>query len=266
MSKPLALVLGAAAAASLGLSACKGNGATFAAPSEASGNSEVTGGGPQSGTGRLKGKVIVLDPGHNGGKLLGHQVNIGNGYKSCDTTGTDTKAGYTEHEYAWDVSKRLRKLLVAEGAKVILTRQNDTGSGPCIDERAAIGNKAKADAVLSIHADGAPVKGRGFHVIQPKVVPGYNDGIIGPSRKLGTAVRNAYKSGTGMPYSTYTGSNGVTIRNDLGGLNLSKVPKIFIETGNMRNPGDAAKLSTPKFRQRIAVSLATGLADYFKRG
>jgi N-acetylmuramoyl-L-alanine amidase len=95
-------------------------------------------------------------------------------------------------------------------------------------------------------------------------VPGFNDGIIGPSKKLGTAVRDAYKAGTTITYSTYLGVDGVTVRDDLGGLNLSKVPKVFIETGNMKNPGDAAKLSTGTYRQRIAVALATGLTNYLR--
>jgi len=31
------------------------------------------------------------------------------------------------------------------------------------------------------------------------------------------------------------GKDGIDVRNDLGGLNWSTIPKVFIETGNMRN-------------------------------
>jgi N-acetylmuramoyl-L-alanine amidase len=247
--------------------ACTAQGATKADPPTAvSGNSKISSKASAAKAGKsLKGKVVVLDPGHNGGKVLGYQVKIGNGSKSCDTSGTATDAGYTEHAYTWDVANRLKKLLVSQGAKVVMTRHNDTGSGPCVTERAAIGNNAHADAAISIHADGTETTSpHGFHVIEPKPVPGYNDGIIAPSKRLGTDVRNAYKAGTGIPYSTYTGVNGVTVRDDLGGLNLSTVPKIFIETGNMKNPEDAAKLSSGPFRQRIAVALAAGLTKYLK--
>jgi N-acetylmuramoyl-L-alanine amidase len=65
-----------------------------------------------------------------------------------------------------------------------------------------------------------------------------------------------------MPPSTYTGKDGVTVRGDLGGLNLSTVPKVFIETGNMRNATDAALLTDPAFRQRAAEAISAGLDDF----
>ena len=46
-----------------------------------------------------------------------------------------------------------------------------------------------------------------------------------------------------MPYATYLGNAGLSERSDLGGLNLSDVPKVFIETGNMRSATDAARCS-----------------------
>ncbi|TDB86163.1 N-acetylmuramoyl-L-alanine amidase [Actinomadura sp. KC216] len=225
---------------------------------------------PASGGGSsvLDGKVIVLDPGHNGGNArhpaqINKQVKIGNGSKACDTTGTSTAAGYGEHAFTWDVSNRLAKLLRAKGAKVALTRKDDKGVGPCITERAALGNRLKADAALSIHADGSSASGHGFHIIEPIAVGG-NAAMVPRSAKLGKALRDAYRAGTGLPYSNYLGEDAIDRRDDLGGLNLSTVPKVFIECGNMRNKGDAAKLSTAPFRQRIAESLAKGLEAYLR--
>ncbi|GGV16986.1 N-acetylmuramoyl-L-alanine amidase [Actinomadura cremea] len=215
----------------------------------------------------LDGKVIVIDPGHNGGNAdnpaeINKQVRIGNGSKACDTTGTSTNDGYAEHAFTWDVSKRLEKALEAEGAEVTLTRDSDDGVGPCITERAGIGNELKADAALSVHADGTSESGHGFHIIAPKAIE-RNAGMAPASRELGTALRDAYKEGTGVPYSNYLGEKGMDFRDDLGGLNLSTVPKVFIEAGNMRNPGDAAKMTDPRFRQRMADSLAQGFQSYF---
>jgi N-acetylmuramoyl-L-alanine amidase len=212
--------------------------------------------------------VIVLDPGHNGGNArntarINKLVNVITERKPCDTTGAATNAGYAEHAFTWDVALRLKALLRARGAKVVLTRPDDAGVGPCITERAAIGNRARADAAVSVHADGGPPNGHGFHVIEPRPVPRHNVQIIPASRKLGLALRDSYAAATGIAYATYIGTDGLDVRDDLGGLNLSKVPKVFIECGNMRHPGDAAKLSTPAFRQRIAQSLADGLAVYF---
>jgi N-acetylmuramoyl-L-alanine amidase len=216
----------------------------------------------------LAGKVIVIDPGHNGGdakhpEIANKLVDAITERKPCDSTGTETASGYTEHAFNWDVANRLKKALEAKGAKVFLTRHNDTGVGPCITERAAIGNRHKADAALSIHADGAPARDHGFHIIEPKPIKGHNEKIVPASKRLGLALRDGYHKGTGIPYSNYRGTRAIDVRDDLGGLNWSTRPKVFIECGNMRSPGDAAKLESASFRQRIAQSLTDGFAAYF---
>lgn len=218
----------------------------------------------------LHGKTIAIDPGHNGGNYLhtaeiDRLVNAGTLRKPCDTTGTETASGYTEAAYNLDVALRLAALLRRAGAHVVLTRTTNTGWGPCINERAAIGNRAHADAAISIHADGGPTNGRGFHVIYPPPIPGLTAPIASACYRLALDIRNAYAAETGMPYSTYIGHHGLDERSDLGGLNLSKVPKVFIETGNMRNPLDAARLESAAFRQRVAIALERGFALFLKR-
>jgi N-acetylmuramoyl-L-alanine amidase len=217
----------------------------------------------------LDGKVVVIDPGHNGGNYrdpaaVNRKVNVLTHWKACDTTGTTTARGYTEAAFTWDVSNRLAKILKGRGATVKLTRSTNDGVGPCITERAAIGNNAKADAAISVHADGAPPNKGGFHVIIPKKINGPVDKVVGKSNKLGLAVRAAFTKGTGLPYSDYIGRQALSYRNDLGGLNLSTVPKVFIECGNMKNPAEAAKFQDPKFRQKIALALANGLQHYLE--
>jgi N-acetylmuramoyl-L-alanine amidase len=209
----------------------------------------------------------VIDPGHNGGNAahtreINRLVDAVTLRKACDTTGTATDKGYTESAFTLDVSKRLETLLQQAGAAVVLTRSDDSGWGPCIDERAAIGNRTHAAAALSIHADGGPASGRGFHVIEPAVIAGRNDSVVGPSRRLGTDIHDAYSRITGLPYATYIGRDGIDVRDDLGGLNLSDVPKVFIECANMRNGVDARQLEDPAFRQRIALAIADGINSF----
>ncbi len=219
-------------------------------------------------SGALEDAVITLDPGHNGANganpdEINQQVPIGNGEtKECDTTGTETASGYAEHAYTLGVAKRLRRLLERAGAKVVMTREDDNGVGPCINERARIGNRAGSDAALSIHADGGPSSGRGFHVIRPARTKGLTDDIYGASRKLAGRIRGAYERGTSIPPANYIGDDGIDVRSDLGGLRLSDVPKVFIETGNMRNAADAAKLESGRYRQRIAEALFDGLSKF----
>jgi N-acetylmuramoyl-L-alanine amidase len=228
---------------------------------------------PQSAKKPLAGKVIVLDPGHNPTNRLhasqiNRLVNIGTGSKPCDTTGTSTNAGYSEASYTLDVARRARKLLQAQGATVKFTQDGDRPYGPCVDERAAIGNRAHADAAVSIHADGAAAGDRGFHVILPSSVhAGAADtrAIAAPSKRLGLSLKSRFAADTSTSPSNYTGGGtGFTVRGDLGGLNLSKVPKVFIECGNMRDARDAARLSDAGWRQRAAHGIADGIAGFLR--
>ena len=240
--------------------------ASAAPPSAASTPAGAVSGAPTP-QGELAGKVIVIDPGHNGGnaahpEIINKKVNVINAFKPCNTTGTATNDDYSEHAFTWDVANRLAKILRAKGAKVILTRKNDKGAGPCVDERAKMANRAHADATLSIHGDGAPASGHGFHVIEPAVIKGHNEKVVPKSDRLGLDIRNAFHQGTGIPYSTYLGKKGLDVRSDLGGLNVATVPAVFIEAGNMRNAGDAATMKSAAGRQKMAEALSQGFVTF----
>jgi len=165
------------------------------------------------------------------------------------------------------VATRLDALLASEGATVVMTRATDNGVGPCVNTRAAIGNDARADAAISIHADGGPVTGRGFDVIAPAPVVSSisnNMAIVPASAQLAAEVRSAFAADTGEPPSDYSGSNGVDVRNNLGGLNLSTVPKVLIECANMQNPADSALTESPQWRQQAAQGLADGITAFLE--
>jgi N-acetylmuramoyl-L-alanine amidase len=125
-----------------------------------------------------------------------------------------------------------------------------------VNERAAIGNRAHADLALSIHADGGPAGGRGFHVIAPLAARAVSPTIVAPSLRFARQLR-ARLDGVGLRRSTYIGGGtGLVQRSDLGGLNLSRVPKAFVELANMRNAADARLLGRTRDRDRIALGLA----------
>ncbi|MGW3072254.1 N-acetylmuramoyl-L-alanine amidase [Kitasatospora sp. NPDC001132] len=218
----------------------------------------------------LAGRTVLLDPGHNPGNSahtaeIDRQVDIGNARKECDTTGTETNAGYTEAEYTLDVSRRARAILATRGAKVVLVQDGDRPWGPCIDERARAGADAHADVALSVHGDGGPAGGSGFHVIMPaRVVAGKADNaaIVDPSHRLGLLLRDRFHAATGEPYADYIAKDGLDTRSDLGGLNLSTVPKVFIECGNMRNSTDAKRMTDPQWRQQAAQGIADALTAF----
>ena len=225
---------------------------------------------PPTATGILDGKVVVIDPGHNGGNAAAPSVINGliwNGREAeaCDTTGTQTDSGYTEAEFNWNVARYLAAELRAEGATVVLTRTSNTGVGPCVTERAAIGNEVRGNAAVSIHADGGPPDGRGFAILEP-VADGINNAIIGPSASLGADLRAAFARGTGEPVSSYDGIDGIQPRNDLAGTNLSTIPKVFIECANMRNAADALLVTSPRWQATAARAIAAGLTAFLRAG
>ncbi len=210
----------------------------------------------------------MLDPGHNGGTAgrsaeLNRQVPNGRGgTKICNTTGTATNAGYPEHAFNFDVAQRVRELLTASGVQVVLTRPDDAGLGPCVDDRGAAGQRANADAVVSIHADGAAPPGRGFHVAYSD--PPLNDVQRGPALELARALRDEMTK-AGLPPSNYTGADGLSPRPDLAGLNFAERPAALVECANMRNAAEAAVISTPEGRQRYAAAISAGVLAFLAR-
>ncbi|WP_328447549.1 N-acetylmuramoyl-L-alanine amidase [Amycolatopsis sp. NBC_00438] len=221
---------------------------------------------PSSAPPVVSGKVVVLDPGHNGGNgshpsEINRLVPAGRGQtKPCNTTGTSTNAGYPEHAFTWDVSQRVGEALSAKGIRVVYTRQNDTGVGPCVDKRAAAGNDANADAVVSIHADGSNSPGaNGFHVAYSS--PPLNAAQGPPSTRLAQTLRDTMRT-SGFSASNYIGGNGLSARSDLGGLNLSTRPIALVECGNMRNAAEAARMSSAEGRQQFASAIAAAIEAY----
>jgi N-acetylmuramoyl-L-alanine amidase len=221
--------------------------------------------------GTLATRTVVVDPGHNGGNAnapayINRLVPAGRGRrKPCNTTGTATAGGYSEAAFNYAVAIDLRAILQAQGARVIMTRPSNSGVGPCVDRRAAIGNAAHADAVIAIHADGAPPGGRGFHVIYPPDI-GDTAPIYAASLRLAHRVHDALLASHILPRSTYLGQNGYSERDDLAGLNLSTRPAIFVELGNMDNRTDARLQTDPVVRDRLAHALATGISRFLLAG
>ncbi len=219
--------------------------------------------------GPLAGRVVGIDPGHNGRNyadpaFINHLIWNGREEETCDTTGTSTDGGYSEARFNWNVARYLSADLRAEGARVVLTRRSNDGVGPCVTTRSQIINRAHANVAIDIHADGGPPGGRGFAILEP-VADGPNDRVIAASKAFGRVLRQRYLAVTHMPESTYDGVDGITYRDDLAGLNLTKVPKVLIECGNMRNATDAALLVRPSFQRLAAKAFAEAITRSLRR-
>ncbi len=206
--------------------------------------------------------VVFIDPGHNGSNdaSINRQVPTGRGgTKDCQTSGTATNAGYMEHTFNWDTALRVRAALNALGVRTAMSRGNDSGVAPCVDARAEMANSLRPNAILSIHADGGPPSGRGFHVNYS--APPLNQAQAGPSVQYARIMRDQLQA-SGIPPSNYIGQDGLYGRSDLAGLNLAQYPSILVECGNMKNPLDSALLESPEGRQKYADALVRGVAAF----
>ena len=210
----------------------------------------------------IAGMSVFLDPGHPGvwDSSMTRQVPNGRGgTKACETSGTATNNGYSEHSFNWDVALRIRDALNQMGVRTQLSRDNDTTAGPCNDQRAAAANAMHPDAIVSVHADGGPPAGRGFHVNYSS--PPLNDAQAGPAVRLANTMRDSLVA-SGLEPSTYIGSSGLYARADLAGLNLYQYPGVLVELGNMKNADEAAQMESADGRAHYAAAVTQGIVNY----
>jgi len=210
----------------------------------------------------IAGMIVFLDPGHNGANdaSLTKQVPTGRGgTKDCQTSGTATNDGFSEHTFNWDTVLLIRQMLTQLGVRTAMSRGNDNQVAACVDERASMANALAPNAVVSIHADGGPATGRGFHVNYSS--PPLNQAQAGPSVQLAKVMRDQMVA-SGLPAANYIGSDGLYGRSDLTGLNLAQYPSVLVECGNMKNPADSALMESPEGRQKIATAVVQGIAAF----
>ena len=190
-------------------------------------------------------------------------VNVITESKACDTAGAQTDAGYPSMPSP-SMSPCGCPAAPGEGAGGA-DRHNDHGVGPCVTSARRSATRAHADAAISIHADGGPPNGTGFEVIAPGRIAGAPDAQV-----IGPWAGSPWTSGTPTTGSQASPTPITSAREDStcarpGRTEPLYVPKVFIECGNMRNAADAARLTSPRFRERVAVALAAGFTAFLNR-
>lgn len=226
--------------------------------------SSLTSAVAHSAPGRVAGMIVFLDPGHNGANdaNMTRQVPTGRGgTKDCQASGTATEAGFPEHTFNWDTTLLVRQALNNLGVRTAMSRGNDDQVGPCVDERAAMANALTPNAVVSIHGDGGPATGRGFHILYSS--PPLNAAQAGPSVQFARMMRDQMAA-SGIPPATYIGTDGLNARSDIAGLNLAQYPSILVECGNMKNPVDSSLMSSQEGRQKYADAVVRGIVAFLQ--
>jgi N-acetylmuramoyl-L-alanine amidase len=191
---------------------------------------------PRNTGGKLRDKIIVIDPGH-GGTQAGARWREG-------------KTVIEEKTIALTIGLHIAELLSREGAKVILTRAEDKAVG--LYERTALANSANAHFFISIHCDSNP---------RPNSASGttiYYHKDDADSRALGQALLNEIVKVSGLP-SRGVRSDSVLYQTGLAVLRTSQMPAVLIEVGYLNHSFDRAKLVNPDFQKRIAEAIVRGL-------
>ena len=204
--------------------------------------------------------VVVIDPGHDAKANLDTEP-IGPGSsqrKIKDGGGTrGVVTGLSEAAFNLAVGLRVRDLLERAGVEVVMTRTRTRGVSMGNVARARIANRAGADLVLRIHADGSTDRSiRGTHTLVPARRTGWTDDIYGRSARAGRVVQAALVGRLGSV------DRGVHERSDITGFNWSNVPVILVEVGFMSNPTEDRLLATPSYQRRAARGLCAGTLRY----
>lgn len=203
--------------------------------------------------------LVCLDPGHGTPPAIGAQVEpIGPGSRTMKIKDGGGAAG--EAGVALAIALRARKLLLARGYRVAMTRTGPTirlGDGDGNIARAKFCNRRHAALMVRIHADGSTARSlHGVSTLVPAWHRGWTDDIYAASARAGRALQKAVLASTGAA------NRGVVQRSDLTGFNWADVPAVLIETGFMTNPAESARLHTPAYQQKVALGIARGVGAF----
>jgi N-acetylmuramoyl-L-alanine amidase CwlD len=187
---------------------------------------------PKSTGAALKGMTICVDAGH-GGKDPGGMAN-------------DVR----ESEITLSVALKLEKLLKAQGAKVLMTRTDD--SYPELDARCDLANRNKADLFISIHANIASDTGvSGFEAF-------YNPDSPEGARFTRALVEAMDKSSDAPNRGAKKDPRGLRV------LLKTTMPASLVELGFMSNAAEARRLMKADYQDTMAKALCDGVVAYAK--
>src|SRR5213083_3574249 len=201
------------------------------------------------------GKVdtVVLDPGH-GGHDKGQVSRYG-----------------PEKEFALDVARKLRPLLLSKGLRVIMTREGDYFVP--LEVRAQIANAARNSIFVSIHfnATNDDPNATGFEIFSftPRGAPSTSDSAVAPSAlstQPGSTVDAQSMALSACIYHSLLGhlpeyDRGIK-RARFAVLRLTKVPAVLVEGGFLTEQGECKLIAQKEWRAKLAHAISVGIESY----
>jgi N-acetylmuramoyl-L-alanine amidase len=195
---------------------------------------------------------IVLDPGHGGGN-----------------TGTRSANGELEKDYTLDWALRLEPLLATNGWTVLLTRTDD--SELALAERVEFAEAVGADLFISLHFNasggGTHQAGLETYCLTPAGMPsnltrGYEEtpDIAFPNNAFDTQnLQLAVRLHQALLEINGGEDRGIRKARFMGVLRGQNRPAVLLEGGFLSNPGEAARVDDPAYRQELAEAIASAL-------
>ena len=205
------------------------------------------------------GKVICIDAGHQarGNSSLEPNGPGSSTMKAKVTTGaTGCVTGKTESQINLEVALKLQQALQSQGYTVIMCRtsQNVDISNA---QRAEIANSNNVSAFIRLHCDSSTSSSAtGTLTLAPSTSNPYCANIASESQTLSKAIVNNICSVTGSR------NRGVSIVDNMTGLNWSKVPVTIVEMGFLSNPQEDRLLSSDDYQNKIVQGIVNGIGAY----
>lgn len=205
--------------------------------------------------------TIVIDPGHQQKANLEHEpIGPGAGVSKIKVSGgtQGVSTGKPEYILTLDASMLLGEMLEERGFEVVYTRTaHDVNVSN--KERAEMANEHQADLFIRMHADGANDSSvKGFSILTISNQNPYSASIYENSFQAATHILDEVKRDGRIKV------NGISYRDDMSGLNWSKVPAILIEMGFMTNPEEDKSLSDPVYLEYLMEQISNGIETYVK--
>lgn len=202
--------------------------------------------------------IVAIDPGHGGADV-----------------GARTGGGTLEKQVVLGVALRLRTLIETQhGMRVVLTREDDREVP--FDARAAIANNARADVLISLHANAAPsVDAAGAEIYYRLSTPPAQPAPVGPPGSPFEFLPWNEAQGRHAELSAYLA---LTVRETLNarvptspraaqpaplrvfaGANM---PAVLVELAFLTNGEQEAALTTPEFTEQLVQALSEAVGRF----
>ncbi|WP_033170134.1 N-acetylmuramoyl-L-alanine amidase [Selenomonas sp. ND2010] len=190
----------------------------------------------------LRGRKITIDPGHGG-----------------SDSGAIGPTGVMEKSVTLRVAQELRRLLVAEGASVYMTRETDTEVSPKgadasdieeLQARCDIPNQNGSDIFVSIHMDS-------FTNGAAKGTTGYYYSLGSKrSRELADKIRSGVIDQLGTQSRGTQSCNFYVVKH-------TDMPATLVEVAFISNPSEERLMNSEAGIKKAAQGIADGIADFF---